>query len=184
MVRLDRKMKHHDEFRAEPGIYFLCNDQGLVLYVGRANNLRARLAKHEADHDVVRPWISFFNEHFECLNVRIRKAVQRTDVASFETISRMIAWPLAIIGSKQAIDCCYDTVDSIKSDRCSPGELDLEEVKQIRRLKPPFNYHYNDGVAESDRWKYFPAKYLKSKGLSNLVSHYTRMFAMQTLGEN
>ena len=177
-------MKHHDEFRAEPGIYFLYNKQGLVLYIGKANNLRARLAKHDADHDDVRSWISFFDEHFERLNMRIRKAVQRADVTSFETISRTIAWPLAIIESKQAIDCCYDTVDSIKSDRCSSEELDLEEIEQIRSLKPPFNYHYNDEVAESDRWRYFPAKYLKFKGLSNLVSHYTRMFAMQTLGEN
>jgi len=177
-------MKHHDEFRAEPGIYFLYNKQGLVLYIGKANNLRARLAKHDADHDLVRSWISFFDEHFERLNIRIRKAVQHADVISFETISRTIAWPLAIIESKQAIDCCYDTVDSIKSDRCSSEELDLEEIKQIRSLKPPFNYRYNDEVAESDRWKYFPAKYLKSKGLSNLVSHYTRMFAMQRLGEN
>jgi len=177
-------MKHHDEFRAEPGIYFLCNDQGLVLYVGKANNLRARLAKHEADHDVVRSWISFFDEHFERLNIRIRKAAQRRDATSFDTISRLIARPLAIIGSKQAIDCCYDAVDSIKSDRCLPGELDLEEFKHIRSLKPPFNYQYNGEVADSDRWKYFPAKYIKSKALSNLVSHYTRRFAMQTLGEN
>src|SRR5437867_12446065 len=103
----DWKMKHHDEFRAEPGLYFLYNDQGLVLYVGRANNLRARLAKHEADHDVVRPWISSFNQHFERLNVRIRKAVQRTDVASFETIAWMAAWPCAIIGPTHSVDCSY-----------------------------------------------------------------------------
>src|SRR5436853_6129944 len=184
MVPVDVKIKHHDEFRAEPGIYFLYNKQGLVLYVGKANNLRARLAKHEADHDIVRSWISFFDEHFEHLNIRIRKAAQRTDVASFDRISRIIAWPLAIIESKQAIDCCYDTVNSIKSDTCWPGELDLEEIKHIRSLKPPFNYQYNVEVAESDRWKYFPAKYLKSKALSNLVSHHTRRLAMQTLGEN
>jgi hypothetical protein len=180
----DRKMKHHDEFRTEPGIYFLYNKQGLVLYVGKANNLRARLAKHEADHDVVRSWISFFDEHFERLNIRVRKAAQCGDVTSFDAISRIMAWPLAIIGSKQAIDCCYDTVDSIKSDRCSPEELDLEEFKHIRSLKPSFNFQYNGEVADSDRWKYFPAKYLKSKALSNLVSHYVRRFAMQTLGEN
>ena len=180
----DWKMKHHDEFRAEPGLYFLYNKQGLVLYVGKANNLRVRLAKHEADHDVVRSWISFFDEHFERLNIRIRIAAQRRDSKSFDSICRVIAWPLAIIQSKQAIDCCYDTVDSIKSDRCPPGELDLAEVKHIRSLKPPFNYQYNGDAAESDRWKYFPAKYLKSKALSNLVSHYVRMFAMQTPGEN
>jgi hypothetical protein len=75
-------------------------------------------------------------------------------------------------------------VDSIRSDRCSPGELDLEEIKHIRSLKPPFNYQNNGEVPESDRRKYFSASYLKSKALSNLVSHYARMFAMQTLGEN
>ena len=178
------KMKHHDEFRAEPGVYFLYNKQGRVLYVGRASNLRARLAKHEADHDVVRPCIFFFDKHFERLNIRIRKAVQRTDVTSFDTISRSIGWPLAIIESKQAIDCCYDTVESIRSDRCSSEKLDLEEFKHIRSLKPPFNYQYNGEVAESDRWKYFTAKYLKSKALSNLFSHYARRFAMRTRGEN
>jgi len=178
------KMKHHGEFQAKPGIYFLYNEQGLVLYIGKAINLRTRLAKHEVEHDVVHSWISFFVQHFERLNIRIRKAAQRKDVASFDRISRMIAWPLAIIESKQAIDCCYDMVDSIKSDRCSPGELDLEEIRYIRSLKPPFNYQYNGEVAQFDRRKYFPAKYLKSKALSNLVSHYTRIFAMQSLEDN
>ena len=177
-------MKRHDEFRAEPGVYFLHNKQRLVLYVGKTNNLRARLAKHEADHDAVRSSMSFFDEHFERLNIRIRKVAQRKDVRSLDTISRIIGWPLAVIESKQAIDCCYDMVDSIRSDRCSPEELDLEEIKHIRPLKPPFNYQYNGEVPESYRRKYFSAKYLKSKAMSNLVSHYARMFAMQTLGEN
>ena len=184
MCPFDRKMKHHDEFRAEPGVYFLYNKHGLVLYVGTANNPRVRLAKHEADHDVVRPWIFFLDQQCERLNIRTRKAVQRTDVTSFDTISRSIGWPLAIIESKQAIDCCCDTLESIRSDRCSSEELDLEEFKHIRSLKPPFNYQYNGEVAESDRWKYFSAKYLKSKALSNLFSHYARRFAMRTVGEN
>src|SRR5438552_2691561 len=133
MCPFDRKMKHHDEFRAEPGVYFLYNKHGLVLYVGTANNPRVRLAKHEADHDVVRPWIFFLDQQCERLNIRTRKAVQRTDVTSFDTISRGIGWPLAIIESKQAIDCCYDTLESIRSDRCSSEELDLEEFNTSAR---------------------------------------------------
>src|SRR5437899_2672232 len=79
-------------------------------YVGEANNLRARLRKHEPDHEPVSSWISFFDEHFELLNVRLKKAARCKDAKSLDKICSIIGWPLSLIDSTQAIDCCYDIV--------------------------------------------------------------------------
>lgn len=175
-------MSHHD-FPAEPGICTFFNKQGQVLYVGRASNLQTRLAKHKADYDHVKSWISFFDEHYELLNSRIMEAVRGKHVRSFDRICRSIGFPLAMIESTQVIDCCYDRIDSIKTNACAPEELDLEEAKKIRSLKPPFNLQGNRDIAASERSKFLPANYLRTIAMSNLLAHYSRIFAMQSVGE-
>ncbi len=174
-------MRNYGEFANHPGIYFFYNKEGRILYVGKANSLRARLAQHEAGYDIVDSWISFFDQHFEMLNTRIRDAAKHMDGALFDRISKAIAWPLAIIESTLAIDCAYGIVDLIEVDHCSPPELDQREIMYIQLLKPPFNYQYNTDLAGSERWKYYPKDYLKSKALSKLFSHHNRFFAMRTL---
>jgi hypothetical protein len=171
-----------DEIGYDPGIYFLHSMDGCLLYVGKASNVRARIEHHKANYDIVKPWLSFFDHHFETLNFRIWEAVKKLDDVSFQALSALIAWPLAIIDSTLAIDCAFGSVDMITTEGCFPEELNWKECTYIRLLKPPFNYQYNKDLAGFERWKYFPRDYLKSKALSNLMSHHSRILTMRMLG--
>jgi len=74
-------MIHLQEIAPEPGIYLLHDKEEHILYVGRANNLRVRLRQHEANYDIVKPWMCFFDEQFENLNLRIKEASDQEDGA-------------------------------------------------------------------------------------------------------
>ncbi|HVH14945.1 MAG TPA: GIY-YIG nuclease family protein [Candidatus Angelobacter sp.] len=175
-------MRNLDQINNETGIYFLHNKEGCLLYAGKATSTRARLRQHERNYHIVKSWLSFFDLHFENLNLRIREAARQSDEDAFNTLSARIAWPLALINSTLAIDCAFGSVDTIKIEKCLPQELDQKECVYVQSLRPPFNYQYNTYVPDSLRWKYFPRDYLKSKALSNLHSHYNRLLTMQRLG--
>ena len=174
-------MMHLGEIAPEPGIYFFHNKEGHVLYVGKSNNLRARLRQHKANYDAVKSWICFFDQQFENLNVRIRDAHKQAASTSLDKLSGIIAWPLALIESTLAIDCACESIDAVNVDQCPPEELDRKEFVYVRSLKPPFNYQYNNELPSSERWKYYPRDYLKTKALSKLLSHRNRMLAMRML---
>ena len=174
-------MRNLDQIDNETGIYFLHNKDECLLYVGKATSTRARLKQHERNYQIVKSWLSFFDLHFEKLNLRIREAARQPDEAAFNTISTLIAWPLDLINSTPAIDCAFGSVDTIKIEKCHPRELDRKESMYIGSLRPPFNYQYNTGVPDSQRSKYFPQDYVKSKTLSNLYSHYNRLLTLRML---
>lgn len=174
-------MIHLGEIAPEPGIYLFHNREGHVLYVGKLDNIRARLRQHKANYDSVRSWIRFFDQQFENLNIRIREASKQADSSLLDKLSRIIAWPLAIIESILAIDCAYESVDVVNIDPCPHKELDRREFACIRSLKPPFNYQYNNELPGSERWKYYPRDYLKTRALSKLLSHHTRILGMRML---
>lgn len=174
-------MRNLDQIDNETGTYFLHNMDGCLLYVGKATNLRARLKQHERNYQIVKSWLSFFDLHFEKLNSRIREVARQPDEAAFDAISARIARPLALINSTPAIDCVFGSVDTIKIEKYLPRELDQKESMYVQSLKPPFNYQYNTGVPDSQRSKYFPQDYLKSKALSNLHSSYNRLLTMRML---
>jgi predicted GIY-YIG superfamily endonuclease len=174
-------MLTYHEIGTEPGIYLFCDKDNRVLYVGRSDNLRARLRQHKTNHERVAPWIQFFDEQFEKLNMRITEAFKRTDSNLFDEIFGIVGWPLALIDSTLPIDCAYDSVGSVNIDRCPNEELDRKESSYVSRLKPPFNYQHNSQLPDSERWKYFPRGYLKVKALSKLLSHHQRTLAVRML---
>jgi hypothetical protein len=89
-------MIHLREIATESGIYTFHDKDGHVLYVGKANNLRARLRQHEANNELVKSWISFFDQEFEKLNIRIKKAFEQADFPTLRggnTFRRTISRP-------------------------------------------------------------------------------------------
>ena len=175
-------MRSVDRIGYDPGRYFLHNVDGCLLYAGKASNVRARIEQHKANYCIVKSWLLFFGHHFETLNFRIREAAEELDDVSFQALSAYIPWPLAMIDSTLAIDCAFGSVDMITAEKCLLEQLNWKEYSNIRSLKPPFNYQYNQDLAGCERRKYFHGDYLKSKSLSNLLSHHIRILTMRMLG--
>jgi len=172
-------MIHLQEIAPEPGIYLLHDKEEHILYVGRANNLRVRLRQHEANYDIVKPWMCFFDEQFENLNLRIKEASDQEDGARFDKISRIIGWPLAMIDSMPAIDCVYGSVDAAHTIQCPVEELDRKESDYIASLRPPFSYQRNNDLPDSERRKHWPQDYVRSKALCKLLLHCSRELTLR-----
>lgn len=107
-----------------PGIYFLYDKNGKILYIGKACNVRQRISRHMKIH-----------LDFSLLLSKLDKIKELSDKEVWILKYKMLnTW------SKQPIDVVFNEVNEIKYKLVKKGDLRKVEKEYIENMSPPFNW--------------------------------------------